>query len=107
MTRLFARLALTLLLSTTAAAAEPVCLDSRNVTDSKVVDTHTVMFRMLDGGKWRGTLDTECRGLTFNGFVLFPANSDRICEGVQLIRAIQNKQVCRIVSLEPMPPRRP
>lgn len=102
MRRAIQLLAMAFLFSTTAVA-QPLCLDSRNVTDSKALDSHSVTFRMIDGNRWRGALSTECPGLNFNGFVLYPANSDRICEGVQLIRVLQNKQVCRIAKLEQMP----
>jgi hypothetical protein len=92
----------------TAAAAQParplVCLDARNMRDSKAVNGHTIMMSMIDGTRWRGTLDTECPGLGYNGFVIFPANSDYVCEGIQSIRILQNHQVCRISKIEKLPP---
>jgi hypothetical protein len=85
------------------ANAQPVCLDSRNMRDSTAVNGHTIMMSMIDGTRWRGTLTSECPGLRYNGFVIFPANSDYVCEGIQSIRIRQNHQVCRIG--KKLPPR--
>jgi len=90
-----------------ARAADTVCLDSRNITDSRAKDSHTIIFRMIDGSRWRGTLAQDCPGLNYNGFTMFPADSDRVCAGQQLIRVLQNHQVCRIDTLTPIPPRAP
>jgi hypothetical protein len=87
------------------AAADPVCIDSRNMRDSTAVDGHTIMMSMIDGSRWRGTLTTDCPGLRYNGFVIFPANSNYVCEGIQSIRILQNHQVCRIGRIEKLPPR--
>ena len=86
---------------------QPVCLDARNMRDSKAVDGHTIMMSMIDGTRWRGTLAQDCPGLRYNGFVIFPANSDYVCEGIQSIRILQNHQVCRISKIEKLPPRVP
>jgi hypothetical protein len=88
--------------ATTAAGAKSFCLDSRNIRDSRAVDTHTLMFRMIDGSRYRGTLAQNCPGLNFNGFSIFPANSDRVCEGLQLIRTFKDHQVCRIATITPV-----
>lgn len=90
-----------------AALCQPTCLDSRNIRDSRAVNGHTIVFRMIDGSRWRGALTRDCPGLDFNGFVMFPANSDRVCAGQQLIRVLQNHQICQIGTIEPMPPRAP
>jgi hypothetical protein len=87
------------------AAAQPICLDVRNMRDSKAVNAHTIMISMIDGSRWRGTLAVDCPGLMFNGFSIFPLNSDQVCEGTQSIRAFQNHQVCRIAKIEKVPPR--
>ena len=87
---------------TTVASAQPICLDSRNIRDSRAVDTHTVQFQMIDGSRYRGTLAQDCPGLNFNGFSIFPANSDRVCEGLQLIRTFKDHQVCRIATITPV-----
>ena len=94
-------------LLTVAATAQPVCLDVRNMRDSRAVDGHTIMMSMIDGSRWRGTLTTDCPGLRYNGFVIFPANSDYVCEGIQSIRVLQNHQVCQIGRIEKLPPRLP
>jgi hypothetical protein len=94
-------------LVTVAATAQPVCLDARNMRDSRAVDGHTIMISMIDGSRWRGTLTTDCPGLRYNGFVIFPANSDYVCEGIQSIRVLQNHQVCRIGKIDKLPPRLP
>ena len=86
----------------TGAGAQPFCLDSRNIRDSRVVDTHTVLFRMIDGSRYRGVLAQNCPGLNFNGFSIFPASSDRVCEGLQLIRTFKDHQVCRIATITPV-----
>jgi hypothetical protein len=78
------------------ASAQTVCLDARNMRDSTAVDGHTILMRMIDGSRYHGILTTECPGLRFNGFIIFPANSDYVCEGIQSIRVLQNAQVCRI-----------
>jgi hypothetical protein len=87
------------------ASAQQVCLDARNMRDSKAVNGHTIMISMIDGSRWRGTLTTECPGLRYNGFIIFPANSDYVCEGIQSVRVLQNSQVCRISRIEKLPPR--
>ena len=87
-----------------AAAAQPFCLDSRNIRDSRARDSHTVVFRMIDGSRYRATLTRDCPGLNFNGFTIFPADSDRVCEGIQTIRILKDHQVCQIGSITPMPP---
>ena len=87
---------------TTTAGAQPFCLDSRNIRDSRALDTHTVMFRMIDGSRYRASLAQDCPGLNFNGFSIFPANSDRVCAGLQLIRTFRDHQVCRIAAIEPV-----
>jgi hypothetical protein len=89
------------------AEAAPVCLDARNMRDSTAVNGHTIMMRMIDGSRWRGTLTTDCPGLRYNGFIIFPANSDYVCEGIQSIRVLQNAQVCRIGAIEKVQPRVP
>ena len=94
--------AMILTASATTAGAQPLCLDSRNIRDSRAVDTHTVVFRMIDGSRYRGTLAQDCPGLNFNGFSIFPANSDRVCEGLQLIRTFKDHQVCRIATITPV-----
>ena len=95
-------LAFAIAFSSTAAAAQPLCLDSRYIHDSRAVNTHTILFQMTDGSRYRGTLAVDCPGLRFNGFVIFPANSDRVCEGIQTIRILQDHQVCRIASITPI-----
>ena len=92
-------------LVTVTATAQPVCLDARNMRDSRPVNGHTIMISMIDGSRWRGTLTTDCPGLRYNGVVIFPANSDYVCEGIQSIRVLQNHQVCRIGKIEKLPPR--
>ena len=86
----------TLLLLQLPAAADPLCLEKRNVRDYHAVDAHTVQFWMQDGTKWRSNLAQECPGLVYNGFVIYPTTSDSICENVQLIRVIENHQICRL-----------
>src|SRR5215471_779896 len=91
-----------MMICTTTAGAQPFCLDSRNIRDSRAVDTHTVMFRMIDGTRYRASLAQDCPGLNFNGFSIFPANSDRVCAGLQLIRTFRDHQVCRIATIAPV-----
>jgi hypothetical protein len=94
--------AIMMICTTTAASAQPFCLDPRNIRDSRAVDTHTVMFRMIDGSRYRAALAQDCPGLNFNGFSIFPANSDRVCAGLQLIRTFKDHQVCRIATIAPV-----
>ena len=93
---------LTMICTSTMAAAETFCLDSRNIRDSRAVDTHTVMFQMIDGSRYRAALAQDCPGLNFNGFSIFPTNSDRVCAGLQLIRTFKDHQVCRISTIAPV-----
>lgn len=90
------------LCTVTNASADQFCLDSRNIRDSRAVDTHTIQFRMIDGSRYRGVLAQDCPGLNFNGFSIFPANSDRVCAGLQTIRTFKDHQVCRIAAIEPI-----
>jgi len=97
--RLACTAATTLIFTATAASSQPFCLDSRNIRDSRAVDTHTVVFRMIDGSRYRAALAQDCPGLNFNGFSIFPADSDRVCAGLQLIRTFRDHQVCRIATI--------
>jgi hypothetical protein len=94
--------AITVFCTAAAASAQPFCLDSRNIRDSRAINTRTVMFQMIDGSRYRGTLAQDCPGLNFNGFSIFPANSDRVCAGLQLIRTFKDHQVCRIANIAPV-----
>jgi hypothetical protein len=94
--------AIMMICTTTAAGAQPFCLDSRNIRDSRAVGTRTVMFQMIDGSRYRAALAQDCPGLNFNGFSIFPANSDRVCAGLQLIRTFKDHQVCRIATIDPV-----
>jgi hypothetical protein len=60
------------------------------------------MFRMIDGSRYRASLAQDCPGLNFNGFSIFPANSDRVGAGLQLIRTFRDHQVCRIDAIAPV-----
>ena len=86
------------------ASAQPLCLDARNMRDSTAVDGHTILMRMIDGKRFHGILTTECPGLRYNGFIIFPANSDYVCEGIQSVRVLQNAQVCRIGKIVQLSP---
>jgi hypothetical protein len=88
------------LLFPATAMAEPFCLETRNIQEMRAPDAHSVVFRMRDGTRWRSTLAEECPGLVYNGFVIFPTTVDSICENVQLIRVLENHQVCRLGTLE-------
>jgi len=84
------------LLFPASALAEPFCLETRNIQEMRALDARTIEFRMHDGTKWRSTLAQECPGLIYNGFVFSPADSDAVCENLQLIRVVENHQFCRL-----------
>src|SRR5215469_704920 len=51
------------------AAAQPICISTRNIASTRVLNGgRTMVFRMRDGSEWRNNLRTRCSGLTFNGF---------------------------------------
>jgi len=87
--------------SVAPALAEPaICLQSRDIDRTTVVNPTTILFRMKDGKVYRSTLRTPYLGLRFNGFV-YVTRIDEICGGSQSIRVLNTDQVCLLGRFTP------
>jgi hypothetical protein len=76
------------------ALAAPVCIDTFRVERTNVPDDSHIVFRMVDGSKWKNTLKRPCSGLASNRFSYEPAAGRDICENVQIIRVLEQGNAC-------------
>ena len=77
-----------------------VCLWTRQIDHTHVVDRNTVLFYMKDGKVWRNDLKSPCMGLLLHGFS-FTSASDEICSNAVGIRVIQTGEVCALGPFSP------
>ncbi|MEI9992631.1 MAG: hypothetical protein WDM86_21685 [Rhizomicrobium sp.] len=90
--------ALAVLALTAPAAAQQqqharICLKSRLIDRTTVVNPKKLLFRLKDGRVYASHLRTPCLGLNFNGFV-YVTPLDEICGGTQSIRVLRTNQIC-------------
>jgi hypothetical protein len=85
---------------TPALAEAPLCLLSRDVDRTTVVNPTTILFHMKDGKVYRSTMRSACIGLRFNGFV-YVTHDEEICGGSQSIRVLRTDQVCLLGRFTP------
>ncbi|HKD48437.1 MAG TPA: hypothetical protein VKB67_12195 [Rhizomicrobium sp.] len=78
------------------AAAQPICISTRDIASTRVLDGGRAMvFRMRDGSEWRNDLRTRCNGLTFNGFSWTIRNPGRrVCANQDTLRVMRTGQTC-------------
>jgi hypothetical protein len=87
-------------LATPAAAtlSPPICINTRLIDKSTVVDPHTIQFHMKDRSVFQTTLRGNCQSLRYYGWV-FVTPMDQICNG-QSIRVLKTDQVCVMGPME-------
>ena len=90
------------MLGTSAQAA--VCLQSYQIRETSVKDTHTILFHMQNGSVWRNTLRAECPGLKWYGFVYSLRGTNEICSNMESIRILRTHEVCMLGEFTPEQP---
>lgn len=80
-----------------------VCLWSRMIDHTKVVDTRTILFYMRNGKIWKNTLQSACPDLKYFGYVMVQRDS-QICSNMQPITVIQTHEPCMLGTFEPYTP---
>ena len=83
-----------------AMGAAPVCLQTKLIDRTTVVNPKTILFRMKDGKVWRSDMRVACLSLKYNGFV-YVTHADEICGGSQSIRVLNTDQVCMLGRFTP------
>jgi hypothetical protein len=86
----------------------PVCLQPGTVPNepiprTKVLDPQNVLFYTREGGIWKNSLKTPCRGLMFHGFVVV-GRQDEICSNATSIRVIESGETCQLGAFTPYTP---
>jgi hypothetical protein len=76
-----------------AAGTGNICLHTRDIDRTKVIDAKTILFIMKDGKVWRNTLLGPCPGLRFNGFV-YVTHDEQICGNNQAIHVLRSYELC-------------
>lgn len=82
-----------------SAAEAPVCLQSRSIDHTHVVDSKTVLFYMRGGQIWQNDLPAPCTGLNLHGFVV-RAGYGEICGG-QGVTLLQVQEACMLGKFKP------
>jgi hypothetical protein len=90
-------------LATGPALAEPICVRSFLIHDTKVIDATTIDFHLIDGTVYRNTLPSPCLGLRFHGFV-YVTHIDQICDNLQSIRVLESHDICKLGAFSKLPP---
>src|SRR5436190_21313228 len=86
------------------ALATPICIDTYRVDRTNVPDDSHIVFRMVDGSKWKNTLKRPCSGLASNRFAYEPAAGRDIYENVQIIRVLEQGNACVLGSFTKIAP---
>lgn len=82
------------LLAAAPAIAAPICLNSDNIEGHSSPDGKTILFHMRDGSTWRNTLQGNCSGLRYRGFIWNLHGSNQVCERTQALRVIGTGEIC-------------
>lgn len=81
-----------------------ICLYTYAIKNTRIPDTHTILFYMQGGKIWKNTLRNGCNGLKFYGFVYMPTPPNVICENLQVIRVLHFDTVCALGAFTPYTP---
>lgn len=105
----YATIAGALALSVSPALAQPapgaqpnngVCLWTRDIDHTHVVDANHVLFYLKTGPVWMNTLKGPCPGLNFHGFVVHSGDV-RICSNSEGITVLTTHQACGLGNFTP------
>jgi len=87
----------------TAAVADPhACLLLRDLKRFGAVDDEHIELVRRNGTVWRGDLDGKCLGISVEGFSIDSPDGE-VCGGAALLHLLRSGNVCRIMSIEPVP----
>jgi len=89
-----------LLLAAAAPAAAHTCLTTSDIEGHNSPNGKTILFHMRDGSIWRNTLQGDCSGLRYHGFVWNLHNSNQVCEDEQTLRVIGTGESCILGKFE-------
>jgi hypothetical protein len=92
--------AATALLAIAPAAAAHVCLNSSDIEGHDSPDGKTILFHMRDRSVWRNTVEGNCPGLRFHGFVWNLHGTNQVCEKEQALRVIGTGETCILGTFE-------
>ncbi|HEY2070804.1 MAG TPA: hypothetical protein VGG48_14715 [Rhizomicrobium sp.] len=91
------------LLGALPASAANVCIQSRDIANTSVPDSQTILFHMKGGKVWKNTLMTKCPSLKFHGFIYDASPVGEICGNQQTIHVIETHEVCLLGPFTPSP----
>lgn len=81
-----------------------ICIYTYAIKNTRIPDTHTILFYMQGGKIWKNSLRNDCNGLKFYGFVYRPTPPNVICENLQVIRVLRTASVCTLGAFTPYTP---
>ncbi len=91
-------------------AGDPVrCINSRNIRQTRVVDSQTIDFVMTNSIIYRNSLPHNCPGLTFNNGIAYAPTSSNLCSVdtitvLQSAGGLQRGATCGLGPFQPVKP---
>jgi len=78
------------------ASAANICINTRNIVDTRFQDDgKAIFFHLYDGSTWRNDLKGNCPDLRFYGFAWSVRNPDgTVCENTQPLHVLHSGQTC-------------
>jgi len=84
-----------------SSPASNVCLFSRNIQRTEVVNDRTILFHMRDGKVWRNTLRRVCPLLTTSPYTQ-NLHTDQVCANQQFIHVTRTGDTCALGDFTPV-----
>ena len=84
-----------------AEQSRGVCIDTRDIDHTHVLNNRQILFYMKDRKIWLNTLQNICTSLPFQeGFVL-PTGFSDFCSNAQAIRVVNTREFCQLGEFTP------
>ena len=81
-------------------AGNHICLWTKDIDHTHVVNPQTILFYTRDGHVWRNDLKGPCPGLQFHGFA-YVTRSQQICGPEIGIHVLQSGEACVLGEFSP------
>ena len=87
--------------SATPAAGSQICLETREIDHTKILNDHQILFYMAGHRVWLNTLPNRCSALSFDEGFVHVSSNDQYCDNLETIRVRPTGQDCLLGKFTP------
>jgi hypothetical protein len=83
------------------ASNSQVCLESRQIDHTKILNDHQILFYMTGKKVWLNTLPNKCSALRFDEGFVHVSSNDQYCDNLETIKVRPTGQPCLLGKFTP------